>query len=64
MQDGDTPLLLAAQTGHTEVAAALLAAGANKDAANKVGYRRPVTAMSIGVCVYLRYYLAQSPGQQ
>ena len=36
LQDGSTPLYVAAQNGHTEVVAALVAAGASIDLANEV----------------------------
>ena len=36
LQDGCTPLWIAAQNGHTEVVAALVAAGASMDQASKV----------------------------
>ena len=39
-QDGHTPLILAAENGHTEIAALLLEKGADKDAKNEVGHRR------------------------
>lgn len=36
VQEGDTPLQCAARNGHTEAVKALLAAGANKEAMNRV----------------------------
>jgi hypothetical protein len=46
-QDGDTPLICAAQNGHTEIAALLLEKGADKDAKTLVGHcrRRPCVHM-------------------
>jgi Ankyrin repeat len=43
-QDGDTPLFLASHFGHLEVVNALLGAGADKEAKNKV------TAMPVPMC--------------
>ena len=38
LQNGDTALILASDSGHINVVQLLLAAGANTDAANNVSY--------------------------
>ncbi len=46
LQDGWTPLHIAAQHGHVEVERLLLDKGANKEAASNVGAVRPLMCLS------------------
>ena len=41
LQNGDTPLILAAQEGHIEIATLLLENSADKDAKNNVSHYQP-----------------------
>jgi ankyrin repeat protein len=55
---GDTPLHLAAGSGHADIASALLAARADKDAQNKFGDTPLIVASRVGDATVVKALLA------
>ena len=55
-QNGDTPLHIAAEKGHTEIASLLIGAGADIHSKSSDIYRKSNVSILVYICNYMIYH--------